>query len=353
MEFQALLVHRPVNDAEGRLLFAKVAGLPLLLRNILALSKAKFRKIGVLLPLALQERYQKEVAPTLNQRGIDASMVTQGVAPLILPANALVQPSLPIPHFQIVVNGAEKIKTAEKALMETIRLSTPGPVAKYFNKRISLPISLFISRLGIHPNWITLANMMLGIGSGLLVAKGSYGWMLLAAFLFQFVSIFDGCDGEVAKLTFTTSRFGQYFDSLSDNGALISFLIGIVAAFSREHAPTVTLGLAALLLAGLGGLFWQMIAFLKKHTQSASLATFNKEYLAKLPADSVSPFLFKAIQYGKMLMSKDCFSMLFFVLALLGCLPWILYMAIGGTWVANGVLLYLKLQPAAVTDATK
>ncbi|MDO8526813.1 MAG: CDP-alcohol phosphatidyltransferase family protein [Deltaproteobacteria bacterium] len=339
------------------LLYRQIAGIPLLARNILALHKAGFKKITVRLPNAERERFNRKIAPILKKHSVsvdlvvgetlEASILLPGI---VIPANALVETKLPSPFYRLVIEKPSQIAVAEKRLMETIRMSTPGPVAKYLNKRISLPISLRISRLGIHPNYITLANMVLGIFSGIVVARGTYPDYLLGAFLFQCASIFDGCDGEVAKLSFTTSKFGQYFDSLSDNGALLSFFIGLIAAFNLEHAPIVTLGLGALLLAGLAGLLWQMISFLKKHTQSASLATFNREYLAKLPAEHFSPILLKFIHYGKMLMSKDCFSLAFFFFALVGLLPWVLYIATFGTWVANGILLYLKLQPRAVAQ---
>lgn len=234
-----------------------------------------------------------------------------------------------------------------KISAEEIRKNTPGPVARHLNKRISLPISIWLAKRGMHPNWITLINMILGVSTGFFVAKGTYVSMLLGAFLFQLASIFDGCDGEIAKLTSKTSKFGQYFDSLSDNAALISFLIGLIVVYAQHHNTQITVGMGSLLLAGLGGLLWQMIQYLKKYTQSASLATFHKEYLSKLSPQAYSPFFLRSIRYGKTLMSKDCFSLLFFISALIGILPWWLYIVTFGTWIANGALLYLKWQPVA------
>lgn len=358
MEFQALLVCGQKNSPPAALLFEKVAGLPLLLRNILALNKAKFEKIGVVLPASFAERFEEEIAPGLEKRNIDAQLITYSRnAPvgeiktkMVIPAHALIETKLKPACYALIVDDLSKIKTARKRLTETIRLATPGPVARYFNKRLSIPISLLLSKHTIHPNWITLVNMLFGMGSGYFIAQGTYASGVIGAVIFQMASVFDGCDGEVAKLTYQTSKFGQYFDSLSDNGALVSFFIGLVFAYAHSHPVPYTLGLAALLLTGLGGLLWQMIWFLKKNTQSASLATFDKEYLSKLPLNN--SFFSRFISIGKTMMRKDYFSMFFLGLALIGKLPWILYVSVGSLWIANAVLIYLKLQTASLKDTS-
>jgi len=356
MEFQVLLVCGQKSSPPSALLFEEVAGLSLLLRNILALNKAKLDKIGVVLPASLAERFEEEITPKLEKRNVSVQLITytkesplgEVKTKMIIPAHALIETKFPAPYYQFIVDDFSKLKEAQKRLTETIRLSTPGPVARYFNKRISIPISVFLSKLNIHPNWITLVNMLLGISSGFWVAKGTYLPCVIGGVIFQMASIFDGCDGEVAKLTYQTSKFGQYFDSLSDNGALVSFFIGLVFSFVHIHPINYVLSLGIPLLIGLGGLLGQMIWFLKKNTESASLVTFDKEYLSKLPQNN--SLLWKMINIGKTMMRKDYFSLLFLGFALVGQLSFILYLSIGGLWIANGVLIYLKLQtmPKAV-----
>ena len=346
----ALICESKAYTFSAQLLFEKVAGIPLLLRNILLLKKIGVKSLGVVLPNPLVAIFEAEVAPELKKRGIEVALLSydgtlaadQVQAQVKIPAQALVDPNLPSPFYHVLIDEPSKIKEAEKLLLEKIRLSTPGPIARHLNKRISLPISLRLARWGFHPNWITLVNMVLGVASGVVVAEGTYNAFILGGFMFQMASVFDGCDGEVAKLTFTTSKFGQYFDTLSDNGALLSFFAGLFMAYAQLHTATITSGLAILFAVGLGGLLWQMIQFLKKNTNSASLATFDKEYLAKLSPETTPHFLLKLIQIGKTLMRKDCFSLLIFISALFGILPWWLYLATASTWIANGVLLHLK-----------
>lgn len=341
------------SKTSGTLLFSKVAGFPLLLRNILTLNKMGYAP-ALFLPSSFKKEFKKKISKELDKRKIKIDCrwdmplsSTVSSTGFTLPCDAFIDPRRVIPHSLYRIDSPQKIAKAEKDLCETIRQSTPGPVAKYLNKRISLPISLWLAKTNIHPNWVTLANMVLGIASGFWIAKGTYLSYLIGALMFQLASILDGCDGELAKLKFKTSRFGQYLDTLSDNGALISFFIGLIAAFSKNHAPAMTLGMALLLVVGLGGLLGQMILYLKKYTKSASLATFDKEYLAKLPATS---FFIRCVQVGKIFVRKDVFSLGFFILALFGWLPVALYLAVFGTWIANGSLLYLKLAPSVAHE---
>ena len=241
---------------------------------------------------------------------------------------------------------------AEKFLTEAIRHSTGGPVAKYINKRISLPISILLSKLWVSPNGITVFNIVIGVFSGVFAADGHrYDVILLGAVLFQIASIVDGCDGEVAKLTFRTSKFGQYIDSLSDNLSLGSFMTGLIAGYWRStHSPVAFSVGAVMIFSTAITLFW-MIRYLKRNTQSASLVTFDTEYLQKLSGQPRWLILF--IRYGKYTLKKDVFSFAFLLFALAGVLYWWLFIAAFGTAVAAVTLTYLNVKELCANRKSK
>lgn len=233
---------------------------------------------------------------------------------------------------------------AEKFLTEAIRHQTPGPIAKHINKRISLPISLLLSKLWVSPNAVTGFNIIIGLFSGVFVADGNhYQIILFGTVLFQIASIVDGCDGEVAKLTFRCSKFGQYIDSLSDNLSLGSFMTGLIAGYWRHTHSAVAFYVGSVMIVCTAiTLFW-MILYLKKNTESASLVTFDKEYLQKLSGEP--GYLLTFIKYGKIFLKKDVFSFAFLVFAILGVLYWWLFIAAFGTTVSAAILTYLNLRP--------
>lgn len=256
---------------------------------------------------------------------------------------------LPAGSNLFLVRSHRQRYVAEKSLAEAIRHSTPGPVAKHLNKRISLPISMVLCKLWVSPHTITVFNILVGLFSGVFVADGhSYWLILLGALLFQAASIIDGCDGEVAKLTFRCSKFGQYIDSLSDNLSLGSFITGLIAGYWRSTHSYVAFAVGAVLLLNLGITFFWMIRYLARHTQSASLATFDKDYLSKL---SRGPrWLLVFIRYGKYTLKKDVFSFLFLLFAVAGVLYWWLFITAFGVTLSALTLTYLNLRQMASAE---
>ncbi len=68
-------------------------------------------------------------------------------------------------------------------------------------------------RLGLRPNHVTAAGLVLVVLAGVLFAGGLYGWGLLAGWVMTFL---DTVDGKLARVTVTSSRFGHYFDHIID-----------------------------------------------------------------------------------------------------------------------------------------
>jgi len=211
---------------------------------------------------------------------------------------------------------------AEKFLAENIRHSTTGPVAKHLNKRISLPISLLLSKLWISPHAITAFNIIIGLLSGVFIADGHHYWtILVGATLYQAASVIDGCDGEVAKLTFRASRFGEFIDTISDNLSLVSLLVGIVGGYWRHSHSMSTFWIGGLLIGSFALTLGLMIRVMKKRSESASLVAFDKDYLQHLP-QSYGKWLIKLIHTGKYLLKKDLVSLTVFLFALVGKAYW-------------------------------
>lgn len=256
----------------------------------------------------------------------------------LLPASAA---SSHAGYFPIATRAAWRC--AEQFLCEQIRLGASGIVARHLNKRISLPISRVLARLRVHPHVITAFNMCVGLAAGIGTGGMTYWGLLIGALLFQMASVLDGCDGEVAKLTFRTSKFGQYIDTVSDNLALVSFITGLIIHQYRVVGIESAVVWAAILLSGLTVLLGIMIRFLRRHTNSASLVTFEIEYLGRLTRGRTTRLAAFA-QHGKTLIKKDCFSLVALGLACLGLLPLWLFAGAIVVWVAVMTLALLRWQ---------
>lgn len=64
-------------------------------------------------------------------------------------------------------------------------------------------------RLGLSPNAVTFVSFLLVLAALWLFAAGAYGWGLLAAWAMTFL---DTVDGKLARVTLTSSKFGNLFD---------------------------------------------------------------------------------------------------------------------------------------------
>ena len=111
----------------------------------------------------------------------------------------------------------EDLKFAEKKLIKSLTKPGDGPVSKVFNRKISGFITrLFLVKTPITPNVISLINPALAVFTFFLLAKGAYPWIFVGGLFIQFMSILDGCDGEIARLKFLKSKFGRFFDAVID-----------------------------------------------------------------------------------------------------------------------------------------
>ena len=91
---------------------------------------------------------------------------------------------------------------------------------------------------------------MIALSGALLFAVGSYFWTVLAGLLVQLASIVDGCDGEIARLKFQTSRFGAWADTVLDRYADVAVVTGISLGHWQTHPTAFTLLGAVLALTG-------------------------------------------------------------------------------------------------------
>lgn len=250
------------------------------------------------------------------------------------------------PQWYCHITAADEIPRLEHFLCENIRHSANGLVARYLNKRLSLPISRVLARLRTSPNAITAFNMLLGLAAGIGTAGVTYVGLLWGAVLFQLASICDGCDGEVAKLTHRTSAFGQLIDTVSDNFALTSFFVGLTIHHYRVSHSLLVFAWAAALFTAVASILWIMFRFLRQ-TNSLSLVTFDKEYLQPLTGRRRG--LASRFANGmKWILKKEWFSLLFLGMALIGQLPLVLYLVTVAAWVAVATLCWLQRPMPAV-----
>jgi CDP-L-myo-inositol myo-inositolphosphotransferase len=131
-------------------------------------------------------------------------------------------------HFWADVDDSAALRRAEKALLANLRgKPTDGPVSCYINRPLSVRISRRLVKHRITPNQISLVSFLCSLLAAGLFTFGGYLALLLGGFLAHFASVIDGCDGEVARLTFQSSDYGGWFDAVLDRYADAFLLFGL------------------------------------------------------------------------------------------------------------------------------
>jgi phosphatidylglycerophosphate synthase len=113
-----------------------------------------------------------------------------------------------------------------------------GLVDRYINRRVSPHLTGLFIFFNVHPNGVTLLSIFIGMAACLFFFLGGYINGVIGALLFQFSTLIDCCDGEVARRTGKVSEFGGWLDFMGDN--LVHFLL-----FLSLSASNPKLGLIA------------------------------------------------------------------------------------------------------------
>jgi CDP-L-myo-inositol myo-inositolphosphotransferase len=131
-------------------------------------------------------------------------------------------------QFWIDIDDPINIKQAEKAIKAQICVKpNDGPVSRYLNRPISIHLSRILINYPITPNQISLFSFVCSLVGAFLFSLGNYPALAAGGVLAQFASIIDGCDGEIARLTYRSSHYGGWFDAVLDRYADGFLLFGL------------------------------------------------------------------------------------------------------------------------------
>jgi CDP-L-myo-inositol myo-inositolphosphotransferase len=165
------------------------------------------------------------------------------------------------PHYWMDVDTRPRLKQAERKLIKDLpKPHEDGFIATFINRPLSVRLSAAIARRPslshrLTPNALSLVSLLVILAGAGLFAVTGYTGTLIAGILIQSGSILDGCDGELARLTFRKSRFGAWLDTIFDRYGDIAVSTMITyAGWQRHPSPWIWIGgiiaMSGLFLAG-------------------------------------------------------------------------------------------------------
>lgn len=200
------------------------------------------------------ERRVREAARQGATRAIVAGAPVELPRPLPIPVE-FVAPGAAAPEGARrergdVIAGVELVdeearRAAEWKLIRGMNKAFEGPVDALVNWRFSMRITRVLARrsLAVTPNQVTVLAIVVGLGAALLASRGGYAGLALAGVLLEVNSILDSVDGELARLRFQYSNFGQWLDNVADDLVDNAFIAGVGWALGGIWLP-IALGAA-------------------------------------------------------------------------------------------------------------
>ena len=140
-----------------------------------------------------------------------------------------------------------------------------GPVSRRLNRPLSRQFTRLFLFLGLSPYFASLICLLVGLASGWFAAQPDPASLALAGFLYQFASMFDGVDDEMARINLSDSQRGAWVDTSIDYFTHLIALVGLLIGWLRSDASQVeALGLIAI-LAGLFLVLGAVARLVRRH----------------------------------------------------------------------------------------
>jgi len=151
------------------------------------------------------------------------------------------------------------VAVAEEQLIRRLGRQGESPVVRWLNRPLSRMLTKRLMRTAVTPNQITLFSALIGLGGAFLLAQPSHFWPVLGGLLFLVSTIIDGCDGEIARLTFQETTFGAKCDLVMDSVVHVFLFPSIALGLYRQQRDAFYLLLGGL---ALGGVLVSIVVYL-------------------------------------------------------------------------------------------
>lgn len=251
-------------------------------------------------------------------------------------------------HYWQDVDTPASLKQAYRVLYRSLRKETDGAISRYFNRWVSGLMTRALIRTPFSANHVTWSALVVGLLSGFFVSKGTAFDVAVGGLLFQFASIYDGCDGEISKLKLSSSKFGEWLDTVCDNITYLAFLAGaILGVYRQGHDSYMSLGLLSAF--GVVMALSTMYLYLARFTNSGSLVTVQRDLSRDLETAAPNVFL-RSLGKIKFMVKRDFFAVLFMILCLMNKLEWVLILTALGSNLAWIVILTMKREFAPAEE---
>jgi phosphatidylglycerophosphate synthase len=136
----------------------------------------------------------------------------------------------------VAVTSQRSVAVAERWLAAHSGKPLDGIYSR-FNRKLCRPLVRTLTHTPVTPNMVTLAGLLVAIVSAYCFSQGTYLASLAGALLFFASGLLDEVDGMLARIRFSDSAFGTWFEGTVDNISYLLLFVGITVGLYRQRGP--------------------------------------------------------------------------------------------------------------------
>lgn len=218
----------------------------------------------------------------------------------------------------IAILSEDSIDDAERWLVANSGKPLDG-IYTTFNRKLCRPVVSALTHTAVSPNAVTLAGLLVACLSAYYFSRGSFFLSVIGAFLFFLSGLCDEIDGMLARIKFSDSAFGTWFEGSVDNLSYLLLFGGIALGLSRDRGPR-ELWIGGAILVG-AVISTAIIAWLRKRSTHRERPN---EYLGKMYRmldEDRGNWISRVSRNIEFLLKKGVFIHYVVLFSLLGLLP--------------------------------
>ena len=137
------------------------------------------------------------------------------------------------------------------------KLAAPSQWDARLARRLVLPLR----HSRVTPNDLTTLRLGTGLAAAVAFIPGTYGWSNIAALLLVASNFIDHADGELARISGKSSRFGHLYDLASDT--VVTVLLFVAMGLGVRATDNIPWDISPVLLGAIAGSAIALIFFLR------------------------------------------------------------------------------------------
>lgn len=215
--------------------------------------------------------------------------------------------------------------SAKKMLLKALRKPIDGLVSRTLNRPVSIAISSVLASTPMTPNAISIVTFLFALVAIGLMATSHF---ILGALVMHFSSVLDGCDGEIARLKYQSSKLGAWLDTLFDDSS--NHLFGLAVGYGLYRYRGMD-GRGALLLGlSAAGFFLAIPTVATVYRRMIKTGTFDAGAVGWAENPHESAFRKFVGRYLVPLVKRDAYLFLFLIFTIVGLTEVIPFLYFGG-----------------------